>query len=109
MHELAVVESIVAAVGEKIRPRRAARVRLQVGALSGVLPEALRFCFDLCARGTTLDGAALEIDEIPGRARCRSCGAELAIASFLDLCRCGSADLDVHTGQELRIKEVEVN
>lgn len=109
MHELAVVESIVTAIEERVGPRRAVRLRLQVGALSGVVPDALRFCFDLCAQGTTLNGAALEIDEIPGSARCRSCGAELAIDSFLDLCRCGSADLEVQTGQELRIKEVEVN
>ena len=108
MHELAIVESIVAAVEDATRPRRVARVRLEIGALSGVLPEALAFCFELCARETPLDGAWLQIDEIPGRARCRACGTELALECLFDLCRCGSRDLEVEAGQELRIAEVEV-
>jgi hydrogenase nickel incorporation protein HypA/HybF len=109
MHELAVAESIVAAVEEKVLPRRVACVRLQIGELSGVVTEALRFCFDLCTEGTALEGAALEIDEVHGRARCRCCGNELSIDSLLDLCPCGTADLELLAGQELRIKEVEVH
>jgi hydrogenase nickel incorporation protein HypA/HybF len=109
MHELALVESIVAAVEDKIRPARATCVRLQIGDLAGVVPEALRFCFDICARGTCLEGASLEIDAVGGRGRCRRCGAELVMKSFLELCPCGSAELDVLAGQELRIKEVEVH
>jgi hydrogenase nickel incorporation protein HypA/HybF len=109
MHELALMESIVATVEEKVRPARVACVRLQIGRLAGAFPDALRFCFDVCARGTTLEGATLEIDEIEGRARCRRCDAEVVMASFLDLCRCGSAELEVLAGTELRIKEVEVH
>jgi hydrogenase nickel incorporation protein HypA/HybF len=108
MHELALMESIVAAVEERIRPARAARVRLQIGRLAGVMPDALRFCFDVCTRGTGLEGAALEIDEIGGRATCRACGGEIAMESFLDACPCGSFDVDLIAGQELRVKEVEV-
>jgi hydrogenase nickel incorporation protein HypA/HybF len=108
MHELAITESLVHAVDERVAPERVACLRLQVGRLAGVVPEALRFCFDICARGTALEGAALEIDETPGRGRCRSCGAEVAMESFLDLCACGSADVEVVAGQELKIKEVEV-
>jgi hydrogenase nickel incorporation protein HypA/HybF len=107
MHELAITESMIAAVAERVGPARVARVRLQVGQLAGVVPEALQFCFDVCARGTTLEGAALEIDEVPGRGRCRQCGAEIAMASFLDGCGCGSVELDLISGQELRIKNVE--
>jgi hydrogenase nickel incorporation protein HypA/HybF len=108
MHELAITESMIAAVAERVGPARVARVRLQVGTLAGVVPEALRFCFDVCARGTILEGAALEIDEIPGRGRCRRCGAEIAMASFVDgCCACGSVELDLISGQELRIKNVE--
>jgi len=108
MHELAVMESIVSAVEENVRPARVACVRLQVGQLCGVVPEALRFCFDVCARGTALEGAALEIQEVCGLGRCRRCGVQIAMASFLDLCPCGSAELDVLAGKELRIEEVEV-
>jgi hydrogenase nickel incorporation protein HypA/HybF len=108
MHELTLTESIVRAVDERIAPEKAACVRLQVGRLAGVEPSALRFCFEICARGTGVEGATLEIDEIQGRGRCRQCGAEMELQSFLDACTCGSVDLVIVAGEELRIKEVEV-
>jgi|SRR3954462_13102077 hydrogenase nickel incorporation protein HypA/HybF len=103
------MESIVAAVQERIGPSRIACVRLQIGQLAGVMPHALRFCFDVCARGTGLEGAVLEIDEIRGVGACRTCGATVPMATFLDLCACGSADIEVTSGQEVRLKEVEVH
>jgi hydrogenase nickel incorporation protein HypA/HybF len=108
MHELAVMESIVATVEERVRPARVCRVHLRIGELSGVVPDALRFCFDACAQGTALEGAALEIDEVRGRGRCRLCGDEVALGSFLELCPCGSAELEVIAGNELRVTSVEV-
>lgn len=108
MHELAVMESIVAAVEDTVRQRRVTRLWLRVGALCGVVPEALRFCFELSVRGTVLEGAALEIDEVGGRARCLRCASELKIDSYLDLCSCGNGELDILAGQELTIKAVEV-
>jgi hydrogenase nickel incorporation protein HypA/HybF len=108
MHELAVMEKIVAAVEENVRCRRVTRVWLRIGGLSGVGAEALRFCFDLSVEGTALEGAALEIDEVPGRAWCRRCASEMEVASSSDLCSCGSADLEILAGQELTIKAVDV-
>ena len=83
-------------------------MRLDVGKLSGVVPDALAFCFDLVAAGTPLEGAGLEISEPPGRAHCRRCDAEFGLDSPILLCGCGSADVDVLAGQELRIRSVEV-
>jgi hydrogenase nickel incorporation protein HypA/HybF len=108
VHELAITESLVAAVADSVGSDRVARVRLQVGRLAGVVPEALQFCFETCARGTVLEGAALVIDVIPARGRCRQCAAEIAMTSFLDACACGSIEVDVLSGEELRIKNVEV-
>ena len=108
MHELSITESIVAAVTERMADARVRRLRLEIGRLSGVLPDSVRFCFDLVAAGTTLEGAALEIDEPSGTARCRCCGAGFETAEALPLCPCGSADVEVLGGAELRIREVEV-
>jgi hydrogenase nickel incorporation protein HypA/HybF len=108
MHELAITESLVSAVAERVDGGRVTRVVLEIGRLSGVVPDAVRFCFDLCAEGTPLAGARLEIDEPPGRARCRACGVEADVDDPLALCGCGSADLEVYRGRELRIREVEV-
>jgi hydrogenase nickel incorporation protein HypA/HybF len=63
MHELALMEDLVAAVGEEIRDGQIRVVRLVIGRETCVSPEALRFCFDVCARGTSLEGAALDIVE----------------------------------------------
>lgn len=108
MHELAITESIVSTVAERVGGRRVTRVVLEIGRLSGVVPDAVRFCFDLCAEGTELAGARLDIVQLSGHARCRACGEEADVDDPLALCLCGSADLDVRDGQELRIREVEV-
>jgi hydrogenase nickel incorporation protein HypA/HybF len=108
MHELAITESVVMSVSERFGDARVLRVLLQIGKLSGVVPDAVRFCFDVCARGTTLEGATLEIDEIPALARCRDCGAAVELESFFGLCRCGSVSLEMLSGQELKVREVEV-
>jgi hydrogenase nickel incorporation protein HypA/HybF len=108
MHEMAITESVVAAVSERIGPERVRRVVLEVGRLSGVVPDALRFCFEICAKDTTLDGALLEIREIAGRAHCPACDADVEIDFPVGLCACGSPELAIVSGRELRIKEVEL-
>jgi len=108
MHELAITESVVAAVAERVGTARVLRVQLEIGKLSGVVPASVRFCFDVCTRGTALAGARLEVVETPGRARCRDCGRSVELEALLGLCACGSADLELLEGQQLKIREVEV-
>jgi hydrogenase nickel incorporation protein HypA/HybF len=106
MHELAVTQGVVDAVVERTGTTPVTAVRLRVGRLSGVVPDALRFCFELVTAGTPLEGAALEIEEPEGRARCRTCGAEFALAGPVLLCDCGSADVEVLAGRELAVASV---
>jgi hydrogenase nickel incorporation protein HypA/HybF len=109
MHELSITRTVVTTVTQRMRDARVCRIRLEVGKLSGLVPDSVRFCFEMVAAGTTCEGATLEIDEPPGRARCRACGAAFDTTEVLPLCDdCGSADIEVHGGQELRIREVEV-
>lgn len=108
MHELAVTESVVDAVTDRLGDVPVVRVRLAIGRLSGVVPDAVRFAFDLVTAGTSLDGAVLEIDEPPGRIRCRSCGATADTGDPVAGCTCGSLDVEVTDGQDLRIVAVEV-
>jgi hydrogenase nickel incorporation protein HypA/HybF len=108
MHELAIAESIVDAVCERAAGRTVHRVTIRIGALTAVVPEAMHFCFDLAVEGTVADGATLEIEQRPGRARCRDCGAEVTLADLILLCPCGSADLAVTAGRELQIVSMEV-
>ncbi|MBA2553098.1 MAG: hydrogenase maturation nickel metallochaperone HypA [Geodermatophilaceae bacterium] len=107
MHELSITESIVSAIMERVEGR-IQTVTLIVGRLSGMVPDSVSFCFDICTQGTRLEGATLDIIEMPGRVRCLTCGVEFEPPDAILLCSCGSANLDIVGGQELRIKNVEV-
>lgn len=108
MHELAITQGVVDAVTARTGEAPVATVRLRVGRLSGVIPDAVRFCFDLVTEATPLAGARLEIEEPDGHARCRSCGDEFALPDLILLCPCGSADVEVTAGRELAVASVEV-
>lgn len=66
MHELALMEDLVETISNGTADAQVHVVRLVVGLESGASPHALRFSFDLCTRGTALEGAALEILETSG-------------------------------------------
>ncbi|MGE2713536.1 hydrogenase maturation nickel metallochaperone HypA [Mycolicibacterium litorale] len=109
MHEMAITRSVVDAVCDHAAGRRVHRVRVEVGALCAVVPDAMLFCFDLAAEGTVADGARLDLDVRPGLARCRTCGAEFTLPDLILLCPCGSADVEVLAGRDLRILSMEVS
>jgi hydrogenase nickel incorporation protein HypA/HybF len=112
MHEMALAESVVQIVQDYARRDRFARVktvRLEVGRLSGVEMDAMRFCFDAAAHSTPAEGARLEIVEVPGTAWCLRCSASVPLAARYDPCpHCGGFQLQVTGGTEMRVKELEV-
>jgi hydrogenase nickel incorporation protein HypA/HybF len=112
MHELGITRNVVAICAQWALASGAAvrvsRITLEIGKLAGVMPEALRFCFDICAQGSVVEGAELEIIEIAGRARCIDCAQELALAQPFGRCSCGSTNLQLIAGEELNIKEMDV-
>ncbi len=108
MHELSIANAIVESCAERASGSRVLRVRLEIGALSAVMADAVRFCFDVCAKDTPVEGATLEIREIAGRADCRACGGTVALESPIGRCACGSIDLRIVAGEELRVKEMEI-
>ena len=108
MHELAITQGVVDAVGARIGEGRVVAVRLEIGRSSGVVADSVRFCFGPVTEGTILEGARLDIDEPVGRGLCRECGEVFEPDERFVLCPCGSADVEVQSGQELRIVSVEV-
>lgn len=112
MHEMALMQSMLAGIEAEAKTQafsRVDRVCLQVGALSCVDPHALEFGFEAVTRGTLADGAALEIEQVPGQARCFACEADVIIEERGRGCpKCGSHQLLVTGGEELKIKELEV-
>lgn len=108
MHELALTQELVSIACDRAGGAQIRRVVLEIGKLSSVLPDAIRFCFDLCCEGTAAEGASLEIIVKPGVAQCRKCGGILELERAFGWCACGSSDLEWLSGEELRIKEMEV-
>lgn len=109
MHELAITQGVVETITQRLPEAKVRAVRLEIGAMSGVVTDSVRFCFDLVTEGTNLAGALLEIDEPPGRCRCRDCGATFDSVDALPLCQCGSVDVEVLSGQDLKIVSVRVS
>jgi hydrogenase nickel incorporation protein HypA/HybF len=112
MHEMSLAEGVLGAIEEAARAQRFAAVRtvrLEIGRLAAVEPEALRFAFDVIKRGGIADGAQLEIIDVAGTAWCMRCCTTVPLQARGDACpRCGSYQLQLASGTELRIKELEV-
>ncbi len=112
MHELALCEGVLQALEEQAKILHFARVHavwLEIGALSSVEPEALRFNFDVIMHGTLAEGSRLEIVTVPAQAWCLPCGRKISIRQYFDACpQCGSHQLQVVEGEELRIQQLEV-
>jgi len=112
MHEMSIAEGVVQLLEEQAAAQRFSRVRtvwLEIGPLAAVEVESLRFCFEAVTRGSLAEGARLEIVELPGIAWCLGCSRSVAIRQRYDACpHCGSHHLQITQGDELRVKELEV-
>jgi hydrogenase nickel incorporation protein HypA/HybF len=112
MHELSLCEGILQTLESHARGqgyRRVKTVWLEIGGLAGVEQSALRFNFDIVTRDTLADGARLEIIDIPAQAWCLPCAEVVQISQRYDACPlCGSHQLQISTGEEMKIKELEV-
>ena len=105
-------EGILQALESHARSQTFERVRkvwLEIGGLSGVEVEAMKFSFDVVMKGTLANEASLEIIEVPGKAWCMQCSGEVSVNKRFDACPdCGGYQLQVTGGDEMKIKELEV-
>jgi hydrogenase nickel incorporation protein HypA/HybF len=113
MHELSIAVSLVEIASQeavRLGSERVVRVSLNVGALSGVFSDALRSAFEVAVSGTMLEGATLEIEEVPVVVFCPTCQSEQELPG-LDSFRCpqcGTPTGDVRRGRELEITSLEI-
>lgn len=112
MHEMSLAEGVLQIVEDAAREQGFLRVRtvvLEIGQLSSVEPEAMRFCFDAVACGTLAEGAQLEVVEVPGEGLCFSCGKTVPLAALYDPCpACGGYPVQATGGTGMRVRELEV-
>ncbi len=113
MHELSLTETIVEIAVEAAKQGGAGRVRkvvVDVGALSHVEPEALVFCFEAVTAGTIAEGATLEIARVPGAGWCMDCAKTVPLAERFGPCpECGRFHVQMTAGDEMRVREIEVD
>ena len=113
MHELSLTRHLVEISEAHARRENSCEITsitVEIGALSGVIPEAMEFAFDVCTQGTLAQGAKLIIRRIPGRVRCLECGVESNLETLTLTCSsCGSFALETIQGKEMRLVELEVN
>lgn len=119
MHELSVVQAIVATAERHAGGRPVAVVRVRVGRLRQVVPEYLGFYFEVASKETICEGAELEWERVDSRLACSECGAEWDPAppparSGDELIvrfrcpECESADHRVVSGDELAVESIDV-
>ena len=112
MHEASIAQSIIDIVTEQVEKggyRSVSRIAVKVGHLSAIVPESLDFAFKALSRDTAAAAATLEINEVAGEGRCRSCEHTFAADSFFVICpECESGDVAIVGGDELTIESMEV-
>ncbi|MDJ0882232.1 MAG: hydrogenase maturation nickel metallochaperone HypA [Gammaproteobacteria bacterium] len=112
MHEMSLCEGIIQILedeSDKQGFQKVKQIWLEIGALSHVEPQAMYFCFDAVKQNTLAADAKLTILDIPGTAWCMNCAKNVKIKQRYDECpHCGSVQLQVTEGEEMKIKELEV-
>jgi hydrogenase nickel incorporation protein HypA/HybF len=112
MHEMSLCEGLLQIIEDEAEKQSFSRVKqvwLEIGALSHVEPEAMLFCFDVIKLNTLADNAKLTIIDLPGTAWCMNCAKNVPIKQRYDECpECGGVQLQVTSGDEMKIKELEV-
>jgi len=112
MHEISICEGILQVIEEQAKEQNyksVEKVSLEIGALAGVELEALKFGFDAVMKGSVANGAELEIITLEGTGWCMPCEKNVPVAELYDACpECGSFQIQVTSGNEMRIKELEV-
>lgn len=113
MHEMGIAKQIIeiatSSIPDGMEDIPVERVNLKVGKLSSVVPDSLRFCFEILSKNTPLSGTELNIEEIPVVARCMECHIEWTINKPVFVCKkCKSDSIEIISGQELDITSIEL-
>ena len=113
MHEMSIAHSLIEIIKEEMEKHDAKvlrSVRLNIGQMSGVVPDSLSFCFEVITAGTEWEGARLVMDLVPLEGFCRACEDAFQIENYAFSCpACGSKEIEVLGGQDLSIVDMEVD
>lgn len=110
MHELSICASIAEIVDRCASGRVVRTIHLRIGRLRQVVPETLSYCWSIVSAGSSLDGSLLDVEDVPVRITCRSCGASTELDDLpLFLCaQCRGVDVSVVSGEEFLITALDL-
>ena len=112
MHEVSIIQSMVPQIEDFLTRgsyKKVNKIVLDVGVMSGVIKDALEFAYDICVKGTAIEGAELTVRMVPVTASCEKCFIKFEVHDYSFLCpQCNSKDIKMLSGNELTIKEIEV-
>jgi hydrogenase nickel incorporation protein HypA/HybF len=109
MHELSIASAVVNTACKHAEGRMVTEVTMRVGRLRQVVPESLRFYFEIVARDSECEGARLVLEEVELRLRCADCGIGWEADAPVFVCaKCGSSLVSVEAGDELEVEYIEV-
>ena len=113
MHEMGIALQIIEIATDSIPPDagdvRVEKINLKIGKLAAVVPDSLRFCFDVAVKDSPLEGAELFIQALPVVARCRDCDTQWTINGPVFTCEnCDGGSLEILSGRELDIESIEI-
>ncbi len=113
MHEMGIamqiIEIAVASIPEAMKPVSVEKIHVNVGKLSAVIPDNLKFCFEVASKDTDVAGAELCIREIPVVAECNDCQFNWTLNGPAFQCQsCQSGNIRILSGQELDIVSIEI-
>lgn len=112
MHELSIAYNLVSIAEDAAKEAGVDQidsVHLKLGALAGVVQDALLFSFDVATKGTLLEGSTLQIENVPVVIYCEQCDAEHPLEN-IQLLRCPVCDTpcgDIRQGKELELVYLE--
>jgi hydrogenase nickel incorporation protein HypA/HybF len=112
MHELSIAMSIVELAEEEAARRgvQVEAVHLRLGALSGVVKDALLSCYEMVCEGTPLEGSRLIVEDVAVVIFCVTCKAQRRLNSLQLFCcpECGTPSAEVVQGKELEVVALEI-
>ncbi|WP_111706813.1 hydrogenase maturation nickel metallochaperone HypA [Lutibacter citreus] len=112
MHELSIATSIVKIAEDetlKVNASDVTKIELEIGALSGIEIDALKFVWSSAVKDSVLEKAVLEIVKIKGMAICENCNTEFELENIYDVCiKCNSNFKNITQGKGMKIKRLEV-
>jgi hydrogenase nickel incorporation protein HypA/HybF len=103
VHELSIAQAVVRTVLSAVGDAEVEAVHVTVGALSGVVPSALEFAWDVATAGTSLAGGVLEVTAVPTTIWCERCAAVVQPELGFACPACGDLSGDLRSGRELEV------